>query len=63
MKRTGAGQSEGAIILILGMIFGALLAAVVIEYGTRQQQKGAAMMTPPDPNDPHGKIIQYRRSA
>jgi len=63
MNRTASGTSEGAIVLTLGMIFGALLAFVMLEYGTRQQQKGAAMMTPPHPTDPTGNIIHLRRGA
>ena len=63
MNRTASGTSEGAVVLTLGMIFGALLAFVMLEYGTRQQQKGAAMMIPPSPTDPTGNIIQYKRGA
>ena len=57
MKRTQQGTSEGALVMILGMILGALLAFVVLEYGTRQQQKGVRMMTPPDPSHPTPKTI------
>lgn len=63
MKRDNSGTSEGALVMILGMILGALLAFVVLEYGTRQQQKGAAMMTPPPPRDPNPKIIYQKRGA
>lgn len=52
MKNTHHSTSEGALIIILGMIFGALLTLVFLEYGTRQQQKGAEMMTPKPPPEP-----------
>lgn len=57
MKSANTGTSEGAIVLILGMILGALLTFVMIEYGTREVQKTINRMTPPDPNEPPKKVV------
>lgn len=58
MKSTNAGVSEGVIVFILGMLLGALLAFVMIEYGTREARKAIANMSPPDPNrPPPAKVI------
>ncbi len=60
MKNASSSTSEGALIFILGMIFGAGIAFLMFEYGNRTAQKvqnniGNPYIKPdPDPTKPSG---------